>query len=253
MVEPHAQRLCCACFSCVGHARSVWILVFSRSLLAANQEEEGGAYVYTYMCRASRHTCARVHIPYLLCVIQMYHYSNNIKTESQETDNYEQVHGVNIEEIDIIENENVDEHFRPRTPELISEMNSQIQSLTKNDVAPLKPRYELSKTSLINYVTKKRTEIVTSFSDMTNAKLQKMYHVSNDEQPKAFAKPSCSEWIYNFAIALKNSSSISEKIRLLTLLPKIYTKSQILNYFPDVTAYMINKARKMVKTKGIYS
>ena len=46
--------------------------------------------------------------------------------------------------------------------------------------------------------------------------------------------------------SLAKVSTVSDKIKILTLL-------EILSLFPEITMYMINKSRNLVKEKGIYS
>lgn len=46
---------------------------------------------------------------------------------------------------------------------------------------------------------------------------------------------------------------ISEKIRLLRLLPESYNKYHILDFFPEVTLHMCDRAGRFVEIKAIYS
>ena len=54
-------------------------------------------------------------------------------------------------------------------------------------------------------------------------------------------------------LALQKGSTVSEKIRILTWLPSSLTKTEISSLFPDITIYMIEKAKSLLQEKGVYS
>ena len=46
---------------------------------------------------------------------------------------------------------------------------------------------------------------------------------------------------------------VSEKIKILILLPSSLTKNEISFLFPDIPKYMIERAKNLVQEKGVYS
>ena len=82
-------------------------------------------------------------------------------------------------------------------------------------------------------------------------KLNNFYDVSikaNESSPRC-----CTEWVQNSGLALQKCSTVSEKIKILTLLPSSLTKNEISSLFPDITIYMIEKAKNHAQEKGVYS
>lgn len=140
------------------------------------------------------------------------------------------------------------EDFQLANSEAINYFNSEV---IKNfsSVSPLKQKGQLSNVNLTNYVDKKSSEI----RDDAKSKIQKLYDVNLEYEQTRSAQDYKSEWSFNFSEALKNCSNTSEKIRLLTLVPKSFSKFDILSAYPEVTAYMIDASRKLVKTKGKYN
>ena len=88
-------------------------------------------------------------------------------------------------------------------------------------------------------------------SNALDVKLNNVYDVSikaNESSPRY-----CTEWVQNIGLALQKCSTVSEKIKILTLLPSSLTKNEISSLFPDITMYMIEKAKNLAKEKGVYS
>ena len=82
-------------------------------------------------------------------------------------------------------------------------------------------------------------------------KLNNVYDVSikaNESSPRC-----CTEWVQNIGLVLQKCSTVSEKIKILTLLPSSLTKNEISYLFPDITMYMIEKAKNLAQEKGLYS
>ena len=53
--------------------------------------------------------------------------------------------------------------------------------------------------------------------------------------------------------SLAKVQKVSEKIKILTLLPSSLTKNEILSLFSDITMYLIEKAKNLAQEKGVYS
>lgn len=146
-----------------------------------------------------------------------------------------------------------DHDFRASTPERIEYLNETLISSSFGNISPLKRKRAVDDCSIERYVIRKKSELVSSFSSATSSKLSEAYNVSIDGSNDDFSQCFCNEWLNNLGVAFKNCCSINEKIRILTLIPSSVSKSKILSTFPEVTVYMIDKARMLVKTKGIYS
>ena len=61
------------------------------------------------------------------------------------------------------------------------------------------------------------------------------------------------EWVQHVGLALQKCYTVSEKIKILTLLPSSLTKNETSSLFPDITIYMIERAKSLVQEKGVYS
>ena len=82
-------------------------------------------------------------------------------------------------------------------------------------------------------------------------KLNKVYDVSiksNESSPRC-----CTEWVQNIGSGLQKCSTVSEKIKILTLLPSSLTKNEISSLFADIIMYMTEKAKNLAQEKGVYS
>lgn len=53
-------------------------------------------------------------------------------------------------------------------------------------------------------------------------------------------------------MALRNCEKYLEKIRLLTIVPDIFSKTEILSMFPEITIYMVDESRKLKIEKGVF-
>ena len=88
-------------------------------------------------------------------------------------------------------------------------------------------------------------------SNTLDVKLNNVYDVSITANELTVGH--CTEWIQNLGLALQKCSTVSEKIKILTLLPSSLTKNEISSLFPDITMYMIERAKNLVQEKGVYS
>ena len=104
---------------------------------------------------------------------------------------------------------------------------------------------------LLIYVKKKKTNILSTLSNALDVKLNNVYDVSIKTNESTACR--CTEWVQNVGLALQKYSTVSEKIKILTLLPSSLTKNEILSLFPDITMYMIERAKSLVQEKGVYS
>ena len=82
-----------------------------------------------------------------------------------------------------------------------------------------------------------------------DVKLSNVYDVSITANESTVCH--CTEWIQNLGLALQKCSTVSEKIKILTLLS--LTKNEISSLFPDITMYMIERAKNLAQEKGVYS
>ena len=88
-------------------------------------------------------------------------------------------------------------------------------------------------------------------SNTLDVKLNNVYDVSITANESTVCH--CTEWIQNLGLALQKCSTVSEKIKILTLLPSSLTKNEISSLFPDITMYMIERAKNLAQEKGVYS
>ena len=58
---------------------------------------------------------------------------------------------------------------------------------------------------------------------------------------------------FNMFVYPCKCSTVSEKIKILTLLLSSLTKNETSSLFPDITIYMIERAKSLVQEKGVYS
>ena len=82
-------------------------------------------------------------------------------------------------------------------------------------------------------------------------KLNNVYDVSITENESTVRH--CTEWLQNLGLALQKCSTVSEKIKILTYLPSSLTKNEISSLCPDITMYMIERAKNLAQEKGVYS
>ena len=87
----------------------------------------------------------------------------------------------------------------------------------------------------------KKKNILSTLSNALDVNLNNVYDVSIEANESS---PCCRiEWVQNIGLALQNCSTVSEKLKILTLLPSSLTKNEISFLFPDITMYMIEKAK----------
>ena len=137
-----------------------------------------------------------------------------------------------------------DEDFLPSTTERIEEFNNEIITSFLGSVSPLKRKNLIHEKSIENYVIKKKKNILSTLSTTLDVKLNNVYDVSITANESTVCH--CTEWIQNLGLALQK---LSEKIKILTMLPSSFTKHEILSLLPEITMYMINKSRNLVKEK----
>ena len=87
-------------------------------------------------------------------------------------------------------------------------------------------------------------------SNTLDVKLNNVYDVSITANESTVCH--CTEWIQNLGLALQKCSTVSEK-KILTLLPSSLTKNEISSLFPDITMYMIERAKNLAQEKEVYS
>ena len=88
-------------------------------------------------------------------------------------------------------------------------------------------------------------------SNALDVKLNNVYDVSIKANKSTACR--CTEWVQTVGLALQKCSTVSEKIKIVTLLPSSLTKNEILSLFPDIIMYMTEKAKSLAKEKGVYS
>ena len=147
----------------------------------------------------------------------------------------------------------MDEDFLPSTPECIEEFNNEISTSFLGSMSPLKRKNLIREKFIENYVNQKKTKLISTFSSTLDAKLMTLYDVSVKSNESTTAPCHCTEWVQNNGLVLQKCSTVSEKIKILTLLPSSFAKHEILSLFPEITMYMINKSRNLVKEIEIYS
>ena len=78
-------------------------------------------------------------------------------------------------------------------------------------------------------------------------KLNNVYNVSI----KANESTVClrTEWVQNVGLALQKCSAVSEKIKILILLPSSLRKNEISSLFTDITIYMIERAKSLAQKR----
>ena len=108
-----------------------------------------------------------------------------------------------------------DEDFLPSTSECIEEFNNEISTSFLGSVSPLKRK--------------------------------NVYGVSITANESTVCH--CTEFIQNLGLALQKCSTVLEKIKILTLLPSSLTKNAISSLFPDITMYMIERAKILHKKR----
>lgn len=128
-----------------------------------------------------------------------------------------------------------DDNFIPKTPERIQKFNEEINIILPGSVSPLKRKSIEPRLSLDNYMTKKKKSLVSAFSETIEVKLNNAYgiEVESAESNENSNKSYFDEFVENFNIALKKCSSVSEEIRLLTLLPSTLTNVKIISLFSN--------------------
>ena len=82
-------------------------------------------------------------------------------------------------------------------------------------------------------------------------KLNNVYDVSIKANESTACR--CTEWVQNVVLPLQKCSTVSEKIKILTSLPSSLTKNEIRSLFPDITMYIIERAKSLAQEKGVYS
>ena len=82
-------------------------------------------------------------------------------------------------------------------------------------------------------------------------KLNNVYDVSITANESTVCH--CTKWIQNLGLALQKCSTVSEKIKILTLLLSSLTKNEISSLFLDITMYMIERVKNLAQEKGVYS
>ena len=98
---------------------------------------------------------------------------------------------------------------------------------------------------------KKEKNILSKLSNILDVKLNNVYDVSITANESTVCH--CTECIQNLGLAVQKCSTVSEKIKILTLLPSFLTKIEISSLFPDITMYMIARAKNLAQEKGVYS
>ena len=98
----------------------------------------------------------------------------------------------------------------------------------------------------IFYQVFKNENILSILSNILDVKLNNVYEVSIKAKESTVFR--WTEWVQNVGVALQK---ISEKIRILTLLPSSLTKNETSSLFPDITIYMIERAKSLVQEKGV--
>ena len=147
-----------------------------------------------------------------------------------------------------------DEDFLPSTPEHIEEFNIEISTSFLASVSPLKRKNLIREKSIENYVKKKKKiyfQHCLILDVNLDVKLNNVYDVSITANGSTVCH--CTEWIQNLGLALQKCSTVSEKIKILTLLPSSLTRNEISSLFPDITIYMIEWAKNLAQEKGVYS
>lgn len=135
-----------------------------------------------------------------------------------------------------------------RNPEHLRECFNYDMKILDMNVSPLKSLTSMTESSKIKYVNRKRKQLVDSFSELTTTKLSKICEVPLQK----IDCTACDQWIDKLKLALKNCETYSEKIRLLTIVPDIFSKTEVLSMFPEITIYMIDESRKLKIEKGVF-
>ena len=84
-------------------------------------------------------------------------------------------------------------------------------------------------------------------SNALDVKLNNVYDVSikaNETSPRCYT-----ECVQNIGLAVQKCSTVSEKIKILTLLLSSVAKNEISSLFPDITMYMIEKANNLAQKR----
>ena len=104
--------------------------------------------------------------------------------------------------------------------------------------------------SIENYVKKKKKYSLSTLSNALDVQLDNVYDVSIKANESTTCR--CTEWVQNVGLTLQKCFTVSEKIKILTLLPSSLTKNEILSLLPDITLYMIERAKSLTQEKGVY-
>lgn len=131
----------------------------------------------------------------------------------------------------------------------VDQLNITSQFL-KLDISPLKLPRTVNIKMRTSYTARKRKELNDAFDNHICKKIKTVYEVPEISEIKHECSK-CDTFIENIKQSLGNCSSISEKIRLLSIIPSDYSRESLVNILPDVTVYMINKARSLAKD-GMY-
>ena len=128
----------------------------------------------------------------------------------------------------------------------IEELNDITKELSL-DLSPLKLPGYVTSNMKNSYVSRKRKQICQSFDSNVCKEMKTAYKVDDfpeyDEIKSACKK--CNAFIENLKESLKNCSSYNEKIRLLSIIPKDYTKDFLIEFLPGITSHMLKKARSL--------
>ena len=91
----------------------------------------------------------------------------------------------------------------------------------------------ICKKSIENYVKKKKRNILSILSNILDVKLNNICEVFI----KANKSTVClwTEWVQHVGLALQKCYTVSEKIKILILLPSSLTKNETSSLFPDIT------------------
>lgn len=127
----------------------------------------------------------------------------------------------------------------------VNELNKVIEK-SNPSLSPLKLPGYVSNNMKTYYLTLKRKQITDAFDQNICKKMKNAYEAP--ELSKLIADSDCVKcetFIYSIKESLKNCTSYNEKIRLLSIIPKDYSKESLVKLLPEVTLYMLTKARSI--------
>lgn len=135
--------------------------------------------------------------------------------------------------------------------EIIDEINQQIAS-SDIDVTPLRDPGTIKVRRAEAYVRRKQDEVSEALGRSVRRKISDAYGTSEPSTSNVTCE-TCTPLLSGIAKAYEKCTSQQQRCQLLTLLPDSLSKKEVMNLVPGATKYLIDKARKLKASDGVWS